>query len=217
MSDLPNSHQSHDLSAIIACPECDLLMQKVTLDYEYRMSCSGCGYELFYYKKHVVNKGLALVFSALLLFIPANFLPIMKLKMFGQQTHDTVWGAVMALYRADMTVIASLVLLCSFCIPLFKLLCQLSVLISLKWPAIKAIGILALRCYQHLREWGMWEIYLLGILVAMVKVGDVAELSLGMGLFCFVALLLIQIWLDSLISPQQLWQEMEWESDHASD
>lgn len=217
MSDLLNSHPSHDPDTLIACPECDLLMQKVTLtvETEHKILCSRCGYELYRFKRRVVDKGLALVVTALLLFIPANFLPIMKLNMFGQQTYDTVWSAVIALYKADMTIIASLVLLCSLFIPLIKLICQFLVLISLKRPSIRSTGILLLRCYQHLREWGMWEIYLLGILVAMVKVGDVAELSLGVGLFCFTALLLIQVWLDSLMSPQQLWQEIEVESGHA--
>jgi paraquat-inducible protein A len=57
----------------------------------------------------------------------------------------------------------------------------------------------------------------MGILVAMVKLMDLADLSLGLGLFCFIALLLIQIWLEVTMSPQQIWQALSGEDVHACD
>jgi len=54
----------------------------------------------------------------------------------------------------------------------------------------------------------MLEVYLLGILVSIIKLADMAELGLGIGLLCFVALLLVQIWLEILMSPEQIWQAL---------
>jgi paraquat-inducible protein A len=59
----------------------------------------------------------------------------------------------------------------------------------------------------------MLEVYLLGILVAMIKLRDMAELSVGVGLGCFVALLLVQVWLELVMSPQQVWQALSENSD----
>jgi paraquat-inducible protein A len=68
-----------------------------------------------------------------------------------------------------------------------------------------------------LREWGMLEVYLMGILVAIVKLIDMADLSLGVGLVCFVALLLVQIWLEVTMSPHQIWEALSGEDVHAGD
>ena len=48
------------------------------------------------------------------------------------------------------------------------------------------------RIYHHLRDWGMLEVYFMGVLVAIVKLVDLAELTIGLGLFCFISLLLVR-------------------------
>jgi paraquat-inducible protein A len=205
-----------NLDGLIACPECDFLMAKIATEKNHNASCPRCHYVLYRYRKHATDKSLALVLTALLLFVPANFLPIMKLNMLGKQSYDTVWSAVVGLYNADMRAVAGLVLLCSLIIPLLKLVCQLWVLVSLKGYSGQPLACTLLRWYQHLREWGMWEIYLLGIFVSMVKIGDVAELHLGIGLFCFIALLIVQVGLEATMSLQQFWHDLEAASTDAS-
>ena len=62
------------------------------------------------------------------------------------------------------------------------------------------------------------EVYLMGVLVAIVKLADLAELSLGLGLVCFVSLLLmVQVLLEVVMSPHQIWQALSGEDDHAGD
>jgi paraquat-inducible protein A len=43
-----------------------------------------------------------------------------------------------------------------------------------------------------------------------------ADLTLGSGLFCFVGLLLAQIWLEVSMSPHQIWEALE-DDGHARD
>ncbi|MGE4535426.1 paraquat-inducible protein A [Halomonas sp.] len=203
--------------ALIACHECDLLMRKPSLRDGERAECPRCGYELFTHRHHVVKRSLALVIAALLLYIPANFLPIMQLNLLGQSTQDTVWSGVLGLYDSGMQSIALVVFLCSMAVPLLKLLCQLCVLLSIRLDYGRGYGLLLYRIYHHMREWGMLEVYLMGILVAMVKLMDLADLSLGLGLFCFIALLLVQVWLEVTMSPQQIWEALSGENLHACD
>lgn len=205
------------LEELIACHECDLLMRKPSLQKGQRADCPRCGFELYSCRHDVARRSLALVLAALLLFIPANFLPIMRLHLFGQATQDTVWSAVLGLYRSDMQGIAVLVFLCSMGIPLLKLLCQLAVLLSIRWNTCRGHGLLLYRIYHHLRDWGMLEVYLIGILVAIVKLRDTAELTIGFGLACFVALLLVQLALEAVMSPHQVWEALSNEDVHESD
>ncbi|WP_061241044.1 paraquat-inducible protein A [Ectopseudomonas composti] len=219
MSDsLPEpSLSSLPIEQLIACHECDLLMRKPVLQDGESAECPRCGYELFRHRHHVVRRSLALVVTALLLYIPANFLPIMQLNLLGQTSQDTVWSGVIGLYESGMQGIAVVVFLSSMAVPLLKLLCQLLVLLSIRIDFGRSYGLLLYRIYHHMREWGMLEVYLMGILVAMVKLMDLADLSLGLGLFCFIALLLVQVWLEVTMSPHQIWEALSGEDIHAGD
>jgi paraquat-inducible protein A len=219
MSDSPHepSLSSLPLKQLIACHECDLLMRKPMLQDGESAECPRCGYELFSHRHHVVRRSMALVLTALLLYVPANFLPIMQLNLLGQTSQDTVWSGVLGLYESGMQGIAVVVFLCSMAVPLLKLLCQLLVLLSIRLDFGRSYGLLLYRVYHHMREWGMLEVYLMGILVAMVKLMDLADLSLGLGLFCFVALLLVQVWLEVTMSPHQIWEALSGEDTHARD
>lgn len=219
MSDSPPepSLSSLPLEQLIACHECDLLMRKPVLQDGESAECPRCGYELFSHRHRVVRRSMALVLTALLLYIPANFLPIMQLNLLGQTSQDTVWSGVVGLYESGMQGIAVVVFLCSMAVPLLKLLCQLLVLLSIRMDFARSYGLLLYRIYHHMREWGMLEVYLMGILVAMVKLMDLADLSLGLGLFCFIALLLVQVWLEVTMAPHQIWEALSGENFHAGD
>ncbi|WP_070887683.1 paraquat-inducible protein A [Pseudomonas sp. D1-3] len=203
------------LTELVACHECDLLMRRPEIADGERVECPRCGYELYSHRPQVIRRSLALVLAALLLYIPANFQPIMQMTMLGQTSHDTVWSGVLGLYDAGMQSIAVVVFLCSMAVPLLKLLCQLLVLLSICSKVGRGYGLLLYRIYHHMREWGMLEVYLIGILVSIVKLADIAELSIGFGLFCFIALLLVQVWLEVTMSPHQIWEALAGEDAHA--
>jgi paraquat-inducible protein A len=205
------------LDELIACHECDLLMRKPVLQHDEKAQCPRCGYELYAHRHNVVNRSLALVLTALLLFVPANFLPIMQLHLLGQTSDDTVWSGVLGLYNSEMRGVAIVVFLCSMAIPFLKLLCQLAVLLSIRLDIGRSYGLLCYRIYHHLRDWGMLEVYFMGVLVAIVKLVDLAELSIGLGLFCFISLLLVQVWLEVVMSPHQIWTALSGEDLHAGD
>lgn len=213
----PQSVAELPFDELVACHECDLLLRKPPLQHDEKALCPRCGYELYAHRHNLVNRSLALVLTALLLYIPANFLPIMQMHLLGQTSDDTVWSGVIGLYNSDMQLIAVVVFLCSMAIPLLKLLCQLAVLLSIRLNVARSYGLLAYRSYHHLREWGMLEVYFMGVLVAIVKLVDLAQVTVGLGLFCFIGLLLVQVWLEVVMSPHQIWVALSGEDIHAGD
>ncbi|MCY1360061.1 integral membrane protein, PqiA family [compost metagenome] len=153
---MPDSVDAKELSEIplenlVACHECDLLMRKPELAYGEKAVCPRCGYELYANRYNVVQRSLALVIAALLLFIPANFLPIMQLNLLGQSSQDTVWSGVVALFDTGMQSVSVIVFLCSMGIPLLKLLCQLTVLLSIRFDVGRSYGLLLYRIYPYTR------------------------------------------------------------------
>lgn len=197
------------LEQLVICHECDLLMGKPHLQDGETAECPRCGYEVHRHQPHMVQRSLALVLSALIFYLPANFMPIMSLELLGQKNDDTIWSAVKALYLSDMTVIALVVFLSSMLIPLIKLFTQLWVLLILQLNGSARFGLWLYRTYHNMREWGMLEVYMFGVLVSIVKMIDLGDLSLGLGLACFVGLLVSQIWLEATMNDHQVWEMLE--------
>lgn len=163
----PDEHEALaqlPLDELVACHECDLLLRKPVLKPDEKAQCPRCGYELYAHRHNVVNRSLALVMTALLLFVPANFLPIMQLHLLGQTSDDTVWSGVLGLYNSQMRGVAVVVFLCSMAIPLAKLLCQLAVLLSIRLNMGRNFGLLFYRIYHtcvtgacsRSISWGCW-------------------------------------------------------------
>jgi len=65
-----------------------------------------------------------------------------------------------------------------------------------------------MRCLQHLEEWAMLEVYMLGIIVACVKLADTTELKFGLGLYAFVSLLVINALLTQNVDNHLFWQHI---------
>lgn len=217
MSDLIDQKIIADipLSKLIVCPECDLLMPAIHLAKDQRLDCPRCSSELKVFRHDMVRRALALALTALILFIPATFLPVLTLNLLGQKRQGSVWDSIYGLYESGMHTISILVLLCGFAIPLCKLLCQFYVLVAIYINKGKNFAVVCYKSYLHLKEWGMLEIYLLGILVSIVKLHGMAELRLGMGLACFIMLLFVQVWLELVMNPSQVWLFLGRRHNHA--
>ena len=62
---------------------------------------------------------------------------------------------------------------------------------------------------HHLDEWVMLEVYMLGIIVACVKLMALAPLKFGWGLYAFIALIIITTMLTSGLDTRLFWQRIE--------
>jgi paraquat-inducible protein A len=112
------------------------------------------------------------------------------------------------LVQENMWVVAILVFLSSILFPLLNII--LSLLISAHLYFNKPNRYLAfwMRWLQHLDEWSMLEVYMLGIIVACVKLSSIAELKFGFGLYAFIALLIITVMLASSLDRYLFWRHI---------
>ncbi len=205
-----HSLQKFSLEGISACPECDLLL-RINGEKAPGMveKCPRCGAVIHDTKKDSLQYILALSLSGLILFPPAMLLPIMKLSVLNLGDSANILQGVSALFRSGFYLVAFIVLLTSAVIPFVKvaLLFCLSVCIRFKWftdflpPGFRA--------YLFMDEWGMLEIYMLGILVSIIKLGDIAEISYGIGLYCFVGVLALSLFSSAALSEDQYWDLIE--------
>lgn len=196
-------------NTLIACFECDLLIERQSVPFGHRAKCPRCGHVVCQPVENTIEKSLVLALTGLLLFIPAIALPLLTLHILGQSEQETMLSGVVVLYQGGYRWVAVLVSLCSMIIPLLKLLLVLYVTICLSMSS-RCKGLAkSFRLYHRLNTWGMLEVYLLGILVSIVKLLDVAEVVPGMGLYCFGSLLLMTVLLSASLDEVAVWEAIE--------
>jgi paraquat-inducible protein A len=107
-----------------------------------------------------------------------------------------------------MWAVAILVFFSSILFPLLNIV--LSLLISFHLYFNKPNKYLphGMRWLQHLKEWAMLEVYMLGIIIASVKVASMAELKIGLGLYAFIALILVTGMLTSSLDQYLFWRHI---------
>jgi paraquat-inducible protein A len=190
----------------IACPECDLLLNPARPLLGEKVHCPRCGYLLQRPRKQSIERTFALSIAGFILIFPANLMPLIGIKMLGNSKDGTLWSGVISLFEEHMWGIAILVFLSSILFPLLNII--LSLLISTSLFFNKPNRYLAhwMRWLQHMDEWAMLEVYMLGIIVACVKLASTSELKFGFGLYAFVALLIITGMLASSLDKVLFWR-----------
>jgi paraquat-inducible protein A len=113
------------------------------------------------------------------------------------------------LFREGQQLLALVIFLVGIAMPLVRLLALLYVLLPLRADRHPPGMVGVFRLAGKLRPWSMTEIYLLGVIVAYVKLLDFAQLELGIGLFAFVLLILAMSAADAALDPHTIWERLE--------
>ncbi len=198
-----------DLENALACPDCDLLLRRIDVARREKALCPRCGKMLYAGKKDSLDKTLALSFSGLILYLPANFMSLMTLDTLGLQQSASVYDGIIALYQHHYFFVAAMVALTALFFPLIKLsllfLVSLALKLRMNFPGLR----LCLRLYHHLDEWGMLEVFMVGILVTVIKMNHMAHIHYDTGFFCFIGLLWVALGSSVVFDKGLFWQLFE--------
>ena len=194
--------------SLFACHECGLLHHANPLPEEHTARCSRCGARFYRRRRNSIQRALALSLASLVLFGLANSFTFMVFKLEGRESSNILASGVVELYDQGLLPLAILVALVAIVIPLIKILGTLYVVLPLHlgWRPPFAGGVF--RWVEVLHPWAMMEVYMLGVLVAYVKLVDMATIELGASLFAFVALIVVMAATDAALEPHAVWERL---------
>ncbi|WP_422086651.1 MULTISPECIES: paraquat-inducible protein A [Variovorax] len=172
----------------VVCPGCDAIYSRAPLHPRDVAHCPRCGTELARHPGQQQRRILPLTVACLIMFAIANLFPIVEIELQGLRSQTTLAGAVVALSAEGMSVVALLVLATTILFPFLQLCILAYLLVPLSREHRPAGFALLVRAMQSLRPWGMIEVFLLGVLVAIVKLSSMATVVPGPALWAFVAL-----------------------------
>jgi paraquat-inducible protein A len=194
--------------ALTQCHECGLLQRNPPLPVGGAARCVRCGRTLHRHRPDSLNRTLALTLAGIVLFIVANGFPFLSFQMQGQTTETTLVTGVKDLYGQGMWELALVVLFTSVLAPGIQLALLLIVLIPVKLNRLPRGFPTLFRYVETLTPWGMMDVFMLGILVSVVKLSDMATIIPGTSLFAFGVLIFVLAAAQAALDPDIVWSRV---------
>ncbi len=194
---------------LILCPDCGAPHALPPPSPGHRAECTRCGSVLRQFRSGSLEHAAALTIAALILFIVANLFPILTFELEGRSQSATLLSGSAALWMGGYEGLAALVFFVLFLAPTAELLGTLYVVLPLargRGPYRHAAW--AYRMVSRLRRWAMAEVFLLGLIVAYVKLSDLATLEPGPSLAALVGFILVQVWGEASLSAFHVWERV---------
>lgn len=197
-------------SQAVACPDCDLLQALPPLPPGAKATCGRCGRVLARQPGGPKDLPLALTVAAAIIFVIANAVPLMDLSAVGRSASTTIVGGAYQMWLEDEAITGVLVAFCAVIAPGGYLLFMLTLLLGARRPVAPHWVGEMLRWASHFEVWSMLEVMMLGILVALVKIAELATVVAGIGMYAVGALIILFPAIAVTFNPHDLWRRIEW-------
>ena len=201
---------------LIACEECDALHRRSAVDgvgeetadivpsgrhYE----CRRCGATLGLARHATFDLPLALALAGLVALTIAHTNDILTIEIQGQARSATLWEAAWTLYDEGAWFMSLLVLFTTLFNPLIQMGAVAYVLLPLRSDQQPPAFDVVLRAMQAVQPWVMVEVFMLGVLVAFVKLNGLASVIPGPGLWAFGAVMILSAAMASAFDHEHVW------------
>jgi paraquat-inducible protein A len=191
------------------CPSCGLLQMVPALVPGTTARCARCPTILRRASAHRLDHIIALTTAALVLLAVMCTTSLMSVETAGIRHVANLFSGPEELVQRSMGPLAAVVLFVTVLAPLGRLAGTLYVLIRAheRYPPRHLRWVFAVA--ERLRPWSMIEVFLFGVFVAYVKLGDLVTIGLAAGVYALFALTIVLVWIDSALDREKVWEQLD--------
>jgi paraquat-inducible protein A len=196
-------------AGLSACHTCLKLVN------EQEHHCPLCGSTVHHRKPDTLQRTLALLITATLLYIPANMLPIMYTETFGGTSGNTILGGVVLLIKMDSAPIAAVIFFASVMVPSSKLLMMYYLCWSVGRNRLgsERARTVVYRITEFIGKWSMIDVFVVAILVALVHLTGILVIRPGSAAVAFAGVVIITMIAAESFDPRLIWDNLEKEDE----
>lgn len=179
--------------------------------------CPRCGSAMHLRKQDSIQRTLALLVTACLLYIPANLYPIMITEQLGKSEGSTILGGVILLIHHGAVPVALVIFLFSVMVPIGKLMSMFYLVWTVKRhsPVSPRQRTVMFQVTEFVGKWSMVDVFVVAILVALVHLGGLLAIRPGIAALSFAGVVIVTMIAAESFDPRLIWDEMEDKnSDH---
>ncbi len=192
------------LAELIVCRGCDTVYGQVHLRRSEIARCNRCGGVVARYERADVDQALAIAAACAIMLLIANFTPVLGIEVAGTHTEANIWNAVLSIEQGWISIAALVLAVTMLLVPLIQVACVLWLMVFARYRR-RAPGFSRVLVVLHvLRPWSMSEVFLLGSMVAIVKLGGFIPIATGPGIWA-LALLTLMLALLGRFDPRSWW------------
>ena len=200
-----NYFTQHEGEELVSCPLCNAMIGRSI--WKNDPQCPRCEKEIQPRIRHSMQKTVALLIAATILYIPANTLPLTRITTLGAVESRTIIGSIIDLFQHGLWVIALVVFVASMVVPIAKLIIMTYLLWSVHHKSSSNLAT-RMRLY-HLTEfvgrWSMVDVFVVTLLVALVQFGLLVNIEPGSAALSFAAVVVLTMLAVETFDSRLLW------------
>ncbi len=210
----PNNYfTSYNREYVYDCDICQSMVGETIV--EQKGECPRCQSKLHKRIPNSLQKSTAFVLASIILYIPANVLPIMTYTSLGVTETDTIYSGVVELIGAGLYWIAVVVFVASIAVPVMKLviLSYLIWSVHARWTTGIKHRAFLYRLTEIVGRWSMVDVFVVTIFTAIVQFGFVYTVEPEAAIIAFGAVVVLTMIAAETFDPRMLWDALEEEND----
>ena len=201
-----------DLSLVL-CHCCGLLNQEsvLTESDQKKSYCSRCHTILHQRKPKSLDRTVALMIAASILYIPANVLPMTITDSLLGHQQDTIMSGVIYFWQSGDYLVSSVIFMASIFIPMLKLfiLCFLVMAVKMqsskRWNFLPEHCAMLYRVVEFIGRWSMIDVFVVALLTALIQIQSLATILAGPGSVAFGAVVVLTMLASLSFDPRIIW------------
>jgi paraquat-inducible protein A len=192
------------MSEYIRCSICEA----VNIDTKKEITCRRCKQRIYHDKGYSYQQTLAYLITAMILFIPANFYPMLSTNTLGETTTNTIIGGIIVLWEHGSYPIALIILFASVFVPILKFIMISYLLISAKYGRLsqKIDKQKLFYITEIIGPWSMIDVFVVAILAALVQL-SIVQIEPGAATTAFAAMVFFTLLSALSFDTRLIWEK----------
>lgn len=190
------------------CEECDWLNPIGHMEDGEQLRCSRCHAVLLVQPKQRIHHLLAYGLSALLMLVLSLSFPFLSFSAVSMGRSMSLWQDISMLLLPPFTFLGVLMLLALLILPSAYLLCVVTLAWFLKKNRHKIAQGYFIRLLMGIQPWLMIDVFLVGVIVALIKMQDGADVGLGLSFWAFCGYVICLLKTVSMVDIRWFWEQI---------
>lgn len=198
---------------VTSCLACGLVQQLP--DHEHSEPCRRCGERLHYRKPDQTSRVWALLLAAWIAYIPANVLPVMRIRTAASDSEHTILGGVIELWGYGSWDLALIVFIASIVVPMTKLLALMVLMLRRRWrgPIIQRQRTRMYELVEFIGQWSMLDVFVVILMAAMLDFPGISQVIPGPAAVSFGMVVILTMFAAMSYDPRSGWDKQREEDD----
>jgi paraquat-inducible protein A len=188
-------------AGLAACHTC------MALNDDSARHCRRCGSRVHVRIPDSLQRTVALLIAAAVLYVPANVFPIMTTDQLGRSVDSTIIGGAVLLWNMGSYPVALVILIASVLVPIGKIATVAALCWTVGWGGSISPGqrTTLYRITDFIGKWSMVDVFVVAILVALIQITGIIVIRPGSAALAFAAMVILTMLAAESFDPRLIW------------